>query len=193
MLSNFKFHFVSAGEEGEETEEVLLVLFLQREREGARRVAPAGQVRTERSFNSFNQTSLGKFFWEIFAFRRKSGKFFVRLKDKSAEGLLSSPKITQKAIKASSSSLSSPAASYSAVVHKCNFCEENFEKVSNLKNHVVNHFKKEMLAELPPCKPFACPCCPQISRDKITLLRHYAFTHRKIYEYCKVRRSGCEP
>ena len=71
-----------------------------------------------------------------------------------------------------------------AVVYQCNFCPENFDKSSNLRNHVVNHFKSELLTELPSSKPFACPCCPQLSRDKITLLRHYAFTHRKIYDHC---------
>ena len=67
----------------------------------------------------------------------------------------------------------------------CNLCEESFDKVSNLKNHVVNHFKAEMLRDLPSSKPYNCPLCSNAPvRDKITLLRHYAFSHKKIFDYC---------
>ena len=68
--------------------------------------------------------------------------------------------------------------------HNCKFCDESFEKSSNLKNHVLNHFKTKILEDLPSSKPFICPTCQAPSRDKITLLRHYAFSHRIIYDHC---------
>ena len=38
--------------------------------------------------------------------------------------------------------------------------------------------------DLPVQKPFLCPICQNPSRDKITLLRHYAFGHKKVFEIC---------
>ncbi len=123
-------------------------------------------------------------------------KVFVRLKDKSAEGLLTqSPKTPKSssshAATAAKSSERRSSVSFSSGVSagffKCNFCDGVFDKQSNLKNHVVNHFKDQLLRNLPPMKPFSCPeCDAPPSRDKITLLRHYAFTHKKIFEFCKV-------
>ncbi len=137
--------------------------------------------------------------------RRKSGKIFVKLKEKSADALLESPKTsaaTPKSDKAkpkSASSSSTPNTFTAASGFKCRFCEECFEKHSNLRNHCVNHFKAQMLEDLPSSKPFICPKCEAPpSRDKITLLRHYAFTHRMIYNFCTVRarlryvRKPCE-
>ena len=66
--------------------------------------------------------------------------------------------------------------------HRCRFCENGFDKASNLKNHVLNHFKEQMLLKLPSCLPFLCPECTKPSRDKITLLRHYSFGHSKVFE-----------
>ena len=56
----------------------------------------------------------------------------------------------------------------------------------NLKNHVLNHFKDELLKDLPTTVPFQCPIahCSRKSRDKISMLRHYAFGHRKVFEIC---------
>jgi hypothetical protein len=58
----------------------------------------------------------------------------------------------------------------------CRFCPEKFDKAQNLKNHVLNHFKAQLLSQLPLTKPFDCPICQAPSRDKITLMRHYGFT-----------------
>jgi len=70
------------------------------------------------------------------------------------------------------------------MVFKCNFCEETFDKASNCKNHSLNHFKDELLEDLPKSKPYICPECNSLKRDKITLMRHYACTHKKISRYC---------
>ena len=64
----------------------------------------------------------------------------------------------------------------------CRFCEDGFDKPNNLRNHVLNHFKPQIYPELPAEKPFICPECKAVSRDKVTLLRHYAWSHRKVYE-----------
>lgn len=65
---------------------------------------------------------------------------------------------------------------------QCSICEEKYDKPANLRNHVLNHFKKDMMPLL--TTGLKCPKCDQPSRDKITLLRHYAFSHKVIYEYC---------
>ena len=67
----------------------------------------------------------------------------------------------------------------------CRFCEETFDKTANLRNHVLNHFKEPLMELLPNKKPYDCPMCSTTSRDKITLLRHVAFTHKKVFEHCK--------
>merc|ERR1712111_244677 len=65
----------------------------------------------------------------------------------------------------------------------CRFCTESKDKASNLKNHVLNHIKDQLFKELPTCTPFLCPECKTPSRDKITLLRHYAFGHGKAFSF----------
>lgn len=67
----------------------------------------------------------------------------------------------------------------------CLLCPETFDKAQNLKNHVANHYKAELFAQLPEKKPFSCPDCYATSRDRITLMRHYAFTHKKIFLLCQ--------
>ena len=79
---------------------------------------------------------------------------------------------------------SKAAATASSGGWKCAFCTEIHLKRGNLKNHTLNHFKNDLLAELPSSAPFTCPKCPSGSRDKITLMRHYAFSHKVIYKYC---------
>ncbi len=72
----------------------------------------------------------------------------------------------------------------------CRFCETSFDKSSSLRNHVLNHFKDQLCNDLPKSKPFICPKCDQTSRDKITLMRHYAFSHRIIFDYCSEQDLG---
>ena len=72
------------------------------------------------------------------------------------------------------------------VIRQCTLCEKTYDKLSNLKNHFVNHFKDQLFARLPAHEPYNCPECKSSRnvRDKITLMRHYAYTHGVIYEYC---------
>ena len=77
-----------------------------------------------------------------------------------------------------------PAKSASDVIFlQCRFCDESYEKPANLKNHVLNHFKEKLLPFIPMIKPFNCPECNQISRDRITLLRHFSFTHNNVFKF----------
>ena len=72
------------------------------------------------------------------------------------------------------------------VIRQCTLCDKTYDKLSNLKNHFVNHFKEQLFARLPANEPYNCPACKSSRnvRDKITLMRHYAYTHGVIYEYC---------
>ena len=81
-----------------------------------------------------------------------------------------------------------------------NVCKDN----SNLRNHVLSHYyrifdplipqvnKKSdafmtvVKLQLVQVKPFPCPECEKPSRDKITMIRHFAFTHGKLFELTEV-------
>jgi len=65
---------------------------------------------------------------------------------------------------------------------ECPKCGQVCKDNSNLKNHVLSHYYQVFYDVLPDCKPFACPLCGNPSRDRITMVRHYAFTHKKLFE-----------
>eukprot|EP00092_Neocalanus_flemingeri_P026527 GFUD01028750.1.p1 GENE.GFUD01028750.1~~GFUD01028750.1.p1 ORF type:complete len:1371 (+),score=452.05 GFUD01028750.1:48-4160(+) len=66
----------------------------------------------------------------------------------------------------------------------CYNCGLESKSRSDLKNHVLTHFYADFYAKLPASKPFTCPTCDLESRDKITLVRHFAFAHKEIYKFC---------
>jgi len=66
---------------------------------------------------------------------------------------------------------------------KCGqICKDN----SNLRNHILSHYYRIFDPLLPKSKPFPCPVCEKPSRDKITMIRHFAFTHQKLFELTEV-------
>merc|ERR1719320_782463 len=67
---------------------------------------------------------------------------------------------------------------------KCFSCGSECKSKTDLKNHVLTHYYSEIYPVLPASKPFTCPNCSLESRDKVSLIRHYAFTHKEIYKYC---------
>uniref|UniRef100_A0A0K2UVC7 Nucleus accumbens associated 1, BEN and BTB (POZ) domain containing [Myotis brandtii] n=1 Tax=Lepeophtheirus salmonis TaxID=72036 RepID=A0A0K2UVC7_LEPSM len=67
---------------------------------------------------------------------------------------------------------------------KCKFCDLTFDKLYNLRNHILNHFKDKLYPYLPASKPYACPDCYIEMRDRITLLRHYSYSHRHVFKLC---------
>jgi len=64
----------------------------------------------------------------------------------------------------------------------CSFCDKKCNGSNNFKNHILSHFYAKFDSIIPNSKPFACPNCGAESRDKITTIRHFAFTHKKLYE-----------
>ena len=64
----------------------------------------------------------------------------------------------------------------------CCKCGLVCKDLSHLKNHILSHYYSNVYAVLPSNKPFECPVCSKLNRDRITLTRHYAFTHNKLFE-----------
>ena len=70
---------------------------------------------------------------------------------------------------------------------ECFKCGQVCKDNSNLKNHVLSHYYQVFYDVLPDSKPYPCPLCESTSRDRITLVRHYAFTHKKFFEMTDVK------
>jgi hypothetical protein len=67
----------------------------------------------------------------------------------------------------------------------CYNCGKDCKNRAELKHHVLSHFYPEFYAVLPSGKPFSCPVCSNVSRDRISLVRHYAFVHEvSICPFC---------
>ena len=69
---------------------------------------------------------------------------------------------------------------------ECFKCGQVCKDNSNLKNHILSHYYQVFYEVLPDSKPYPCPICDSHSRDRITLVRHYAFTHKKFFEMTDV-------
>ena len=69
---------------------------------------------------------------------------------------------------------------------ECFKCGQVCKDNSNLKNHILSHYYQVFYDVLPDSKPYPCPICESTSRDRITLVRHYAFTHKKFFEMTDV-------
>ena len=68
-------------------------------------------------------------------------------------------------------------------IFQCKFCEVVKDDEKNLKLHVLYHFRDQIDPLMGPKDSLQCPECPQKSRDRITLLRHYAFTHKVFFKF----------
>ena len=68
---------------------------------------------------------------------------------------------------------------------KCNFCDNICTQLSQMVNHTLSHFTEDISKELPTSEPFTCPTCSAEYKEKATLIRHLAFTHRNVLEHCK--------
>merc|ERR1712181_123317 len=69
---------------------------------------------------------------------------------------------------------------------ECFKCGQVCKDNSNLRNHVLSHYYRIFDPLIPQAKPFPCPECDKPSRDKITMIRHFAFTHGKLFELTEV-------
>jgi hypothetical protein len=66
---------------------------------------------------------------------------------------------------------------------KCFKCDKACNSAPNLRNHILSHYYEVFFAVLPASKPLSCPDCNYNNvRDKITLVRHYALCHNKLFE-----------
>ena len=68
------------------------------------------------------------------------------------------------------------------IIFDCYNCGKDCKNRAELKHHVLSHFYPEFYARLPSSKPFSCPVCANVSRDRISLVRHFAFVHEVDYK-----------
>lgn len=68
----------------------------------------------------------------------------------------------------------------------CPKCDQICKDSSNFKNHLLSHYYTDFYEVTPSKKPFACPTCGKENRDRITLIRHYAFKHNMLFELTDV-------
>ena len=69
---------------------------------------------------------------------------------------------------------------------KCSICSKSYHVRTILRHHVVSHFYSKFYPHLPCSRPFKCPLCSYSTRDRISLARHYAIGHQKIYEHTQL-------
>ena len=75
--------------------------------------------------------------------------------------------------------------------YKCPVCTKVYSHKhkgshGTFKNHVVSHFYSVIYPHLPKSKPYKCPLCINPKRDIVTLARHYALGHKKLFELTDV-------
>jgi len=76
----------------------------------------------------------------------------------------------------------------------CPKCEQICKNKDGLRNHLLSHYYYLFFEVLPEVSPFTCPeCDKEASRDRITLTRHYAFAHNKIFELTDVTPDMLNP
>ena len=63
----------------------------------------------------------------------------------------------------------------------CCKCGIKCKDLCHLKKHILSHYYKNFYDVLPSNKPYECPVCAKTHRDRITLVRHFAFTHNKVF------------
>jgi len=76
----------------------------------------------------------------------------------------------------------------------CPKCGQVCKSKDTLRNHVLSHYYELFFEVLPGVSPFTCPeCDKEPSRDRITLTRHYAFAHNKLFEMTDVTPEMLNP
>jgi len=68
----------------------------------------------------------------------------------------------------------------------CPKCDQICKNNTNLKNHILSHYYHDFYRVTPDTKPYPCPTCGKENRDRITLIRHLAFSHGMIFELTDV-------
>ena len=62
-------------------------------------------------------------------------------------------------------------------------------RLGSARIHVLSHYYQVFFNVLPDRKPFPCPICAKVHRDRITLTRHYALGHKKVFEMTDLTRE----
>ena len=71
--------------------------------------------------------------------------------------------------------------------YNCPICPKSYpnkdsKSHQNFKWHVLSHFYRDVIFQhLPTSNPFKCNICDKANRDRISLIRHFAFGHQKFY------------
>merc|ERR1719347_658636 len=105
-----------------------------------------------------------------------SKDFKIKKKKKAEEGEDDTPKVRRNT---RMSGVQDHGNAAGPICFKCGIqCKDH----SNLKNHILSHYYRAFDKYVPAVKPYVCPVCEKPSRDKITLIRHFAFTHQKLFE-----------
>merc|ERR1719500_1812784 len=69
----------------------------------------------------------------------------------------------------------------------CPKCDQICKDKGGLRNHVLSHYYEVFFEVLPVVAPFTCPECSREGwRDRITLARHYASAHNKLFKMTDV-------
>ena len=68
----------------------------------------------------------------------------------------------------------------------CFKCGLKCKSLMHRKNHILSHYYSAFYSVLPNSQPYVCPECGHTSRDRITLIRHFAFSHKKMYQFTGV-------
>jgi len=64
----------------------------------------------------------------------------------------------------------------------CPKCGFKFIKRHYVQSHMLTHYHDVFHDVLPHKKPFNCPICGKMHMSWRALIRHYAFTHKKVFE-----------
>ena len=64
----------------------------------------------------------------------------------------------------------------------CKYCQYRFREKEDLEQHVVLHFRRLLLARLPPEAPFKCPLCEHAGAEQMSLLLHYGVAHPEVVQ-----------
>ena len=77
---------------------------------------------------------------------------------------------------------SSSSLAFSRRCIKCPKCDKKFKSNVSMQKHALSHFYQVFFDVLPDCHPFSCPICGKKNRERYTLVRHYALTHKKVFQ-----------
>ena len=69
---------------------------------------------------------------------------------------------------------------------QCPKCDQICKDNANMKNHLLSHYYTDFYRVTPDQKPYACPTCGKENRDRITMIRHFAFSHGMLFELTDV-------